>query len=169
VTFVTPSEAAAVIDTGTVRLVAVAAMGAPAVTPALAKVTAEELLKCVKVPVIVTGMLVAPCGPVLGFTCVTTGVPAVTAKPLFKTTVSSPVVNVILREPTTAAGSILIVTVAVVGLFTANDARAMPAPKLAVVVPWAKCVNWPVIVTERLACPCCPVFGFALKIVGTPP
>jgi hypothetical protein len=50
----TPNGAVAAIATGTVRLVAVAAVGAPAVTPVPLKVTAELRLKCVKFPVMVT-------------------------------------------------------------------------------------------------------------------
>src|SRR5580658_3221188 len=75
VTLVAPSEAAAVIEIGTVRLVRVANVGAAAVTAPLANVTTDEVLKWVKFPVIVTGTLLAPCWPLLGFIRVITGVP----------------------------------------------------------------------------------------------
>ena len=61
VMFRAPAVAAPVIDTGTVRLVAVAAVGVPAVTPVPLNVTTEAVVKCVKLPVIVTEMLLAPC------------------------------------------------------------------------------------------------------------
>ena len=50
-------------------LVAVADVGAPAVTAPLAKVTTEELLKCVKFPVIVTETLLAPWHPCQTHNC----------------------------------------------------------------------------------------------------
>ena len=77
--------------TGTVRLVAVAAVGVPAETPVPLKVTAELVEKWVKLPEIVTERLEAPCWPELGLTCVMTGVPAETVKALARETVSAPV------------------------------------------------------------------------------
>ena len=85
VTFVAPSAAAPVMLTFTVRLVAVGVpVGALAVTAILPKVTTELVLKCVKLPVMVTGMFVAACGPEVGETEVIAGPEeaAVTVKPL---------------------------------------------------------------------------------------
>src|SRR5579884_1925791 len=168
VTLVAPSAAAAVIDTGTVRLVAVAAVGAPAVTAPLAKVTTDVLLKCVKLPVIVTGTFVAPCWPEFGLTCVITGVPAFTVKPLFRVTTSAPVVTVTLVAPNAAAavidtGTVRLVAVAAVG------APAVTAPLANVTTDvLLKCVKLPVIVTGTFVAPCCPVFGFTWLITGVP-
>src|SRR5438874_488952 len=94
VTSVEPNVAAAVTETGTVMLVVVADVGAPAVTAALLNVTTDELLKCVKFPVIVTGTLLAPCDPVLGLKSVMTGIPAFTVNPFVSFTTSLPVVTV---------------------------------------------------------------------------
>jgi hypothetical protein len=60
VTSVAPIVALAVTETGTVTLVAVAAMGVPAVTAAFANVTTEDVLKWVNKPVMVTGTALAP-------------------------------------------------------------------------------------------------------------
>lgn len=49
--------------------------------------------------------------------------------------------------------------VTLVGEFTVNDVTVIPAPKLAVVVPWTKCVFCPVIATDRFCWPCRPVAG----------
>ena len=141
VTLVAPSEAATVIDTGTVRLVAVAVLGAPAVTALLANVTTDELLKCVNWPVIVTDKLVWPCGPEFGLTDNNTGVPAVTVKPLDNASISLPVVRVTARMPVAAVGSMLTIAVAFVGELTVSDTTVIPAPKLAAVVPWTQFVN----------------------------
>ncbi len=85
-----PSGAVPATVTGTVRLVEVAAVGVPAVTPVPLKVTTEPVVKWVKFPVIVTETALAPCAPVFGFTCVIAGVPAVTVKALASVTVSDP-------------------------------------------------------------------------------
>src|SRR5690242_19221524 len=160
VTLVAPKAAAVVIDTGTVRLLAVAAVGAPAVTAPLANVTTEVLVKWVKLPVIVTGKFVAPCWPVFGFTWLITGVPADTVKPLFKVTTSAPLVTVTLVAPKAAAavietGTVRLVAVAAVG------APAVTAPLAKVTTEvLVKCVKLPVIVTARFVVPCWPVFGF---------
>ena len=79
VRLVAPSAATAVMLTFTVRLVAVSdPVGALAVTPALPNVTTDAPLKCVKLPVMVTGTFTVPCAPLLGFTCVIAGVLLVT-------------------------------------------------------------------------------------------
>ena len=64
-----------------------------------------------------------------------TSVPAVTVNPLFSATTSAPVVSVTFRLPVAAAGSMFKTAVAIVAVFTVNDATVIPAPKLAVVVP----------------------------------
>ncbi len=154
VTLVAPSEAAAVIETGTVRLVSVAAVGVPAVTAPLAKVTTEDVLKWVKFPVIVTGTLLAPCWPVFGLTCVMTGVPAVTVNAFASVVTSVPVVTVTLVAPNVAAavidtGTVRPVRVAAVG------APAVTAPLAKVTTEEVlKCVKLPVMVTGTLLAPC---------------
>ena len=156
VTLVAPSAAVPVIDTGTVMLVAVApACGAPAVTAALPNVTTDAPLKCVKLPVMVTGTLAAPCCPLLGFTCVITGVPFVTVKPLASVTTSAPVVTVTEVAPSAAAAVMLTFTVTLVAVGDPVGALAVtPAlPKVTTEAP-LKCVKLPVMVTGTLAAPC---------------
>jgi hypothetical protein len=154
VTFVGPSEAAAVIETGTVRLVAVAVPEAPAVTAPLANVTTEDVLKCVKLPVIITGMFIVARCPVFGFTKVITGVPAPTVNPFASVTTSAPVVTVTLVAPSVAAtvidtGTVRLVTVAAVG------APAATAPLAKVTTEeLLKWVKFPVMVTGTLFEPC---------------
>ena len=54
---------------------------------------------------------------------------------------SAPVVTVTLRDPAEAARSIFSAAVAVVAELIVSVVTVMPAPKLAVVVPWVQCVN----------------------------
>jgi hypothetical protein len=130
VTPVAPSDAAAVIETGTVRLVSIAALGAPAVTALLAKVTTEDVLKCVKFPVIVTGTLLAPCCPVFGLIWVTTGVPASTVKPLVNVSTWVPVVTVTFTNPTAALAAIFKTAVMWAASVTATEVTVINGPKL---------------------------------------
>ena len=58
-----------------------------------------------------------------------------TVNPLFRLTISAPVVTVTVRPPAVAAGSMFSKAVAVVAVLTVSDATVMPSPKLAVVVP----------------------------------
>ena len=149
VMLVVPSAAVPVIDTGTVMLVAVAPVcGAPAVTAVLPNVTTDPAPKCVKLPVIVTGMFDAPCAPLLGFTCVIAGVPAVTVKPFASVTTSAPVATVTLVAPRTAAAVMLTFTVKVVAVGDPVGALAV-TPVLPKVTTEAllKCVKAPVITT----------------------
>ena len=81
---------------------------------------------------------------------------AVTVNPLFKVAASVFVVSVTLRTPVAAAGSTFSTAVEAVGERTVREATVIPAPKLAVVVPWTKCVFWPVMATERFCWPCWP-------------
>jgi len=56
--------------------------------------------------------------------------------PLAKIAISVPVVSVMLRVPGVAVGSMLSTAIAFVPeLMVSGDANAIPAPKLAVVVP----------------------------------
>ena len=77
---------------------------------------------------------------VFGLTCVITGVPAPTAKPLLSVTASLPVVRVTLRFPTVAVASTERLTVTCVLSATVTELMVMPVPKLAEVVPCTKCV-----------------------------
>jgi hypothetical protein len=54
----------------------------------------------------------------------------------------------------------VILAVAEVALLTATELTVMPAPNPAVVVPFTKCVLWPVSTTLRV-CACWAVFGLA--------
>src|SRR6266404_4114744 len=72
----------------------------------------------VNIPVMVSDSFCCPCRPVLGFTCVITGVPLVTVKPLVNVTTSALVVMVTFLAVAAAAGSMLITTVAPVAEFT---------------------------------------------------
>src|SRR6266481_4473159 len=125
--------------------------------------------QCVNMPVIVRDSFCWPCRPVLGFTCVITGVALVTVKPLFNVTTSALVVMVTLRAVVAAAGSMLITTVALVGEFTVTDTTLTPVPlNAAVVVFCTQCVNIPVIVNDSFCWPCWPVLGFTWVITGVP-
>jgi hypothetical protein len=106
-----PRGALPVIATGTVKLVAVAAVGVPAVTPGPLNVTDDELEKCVKLPVIVTGTS-DRCWPLFGFSSVITGVPATTVKLFGRVAVSPPVVTVTSRLPVAAVPRIVMFAVA---------------------------------------------------------
>ena len=105
--------------------------------------------KCVNWPVMATDRFCWPTAPVLGLIWVRTGVPGLTVKPPVRLAVSAPVVSVTLRTPVVAAGSIFTTAVALAGEFTVRDATVIPAPKLAVVVPWTKCVKAPVMATDK--------------------
>src|SRR5580658_8777387 len=128
-------------------LVAVAAVGAPAVTPALPNITTELLLNEVKFPVIVTGTVDCPCCPVFGFTWVIVAVPAVTVKPLFSVTACAPAVTVTLVAPRTVAaaidtGTVMLVAVAAVGAPAVTPALPNVTAELLL-----NAVKFPVIVT----------------------
>ena len=119
-------------------------------------------------PVIATNRFCCPCWPLLGVTCVSTGVPLVTVKPLLSATTSALVVSVTFRAPVAAAASMVNTAVAVVAELTVSEATLTPAPKDAVVVPCTQWVYCPVIVTDRLCCPCCPVFGVTIVTAAVP-
>jgi hypothetical protein len=113
-----------------------------------------------------TDRLLAPWAPVFGLTSVRTGVPAVTVNPLVRLATSVPVVRVTALEPVTAVGAMFTTAVALVAEFTVSDATVIPEPKVATVVPWTKCVDWPVIEIERACCPCFPLDGLKRVIEG---
>ena len=170
VTEVAPRAAAAVMLTFTVTLVAVGdPVGALAVTPVLPKVTTDAPLKCVKLPVMVTGAVAVPCCPLFGFTCVITGVPFVTVKLLASVTTSAPVVTVTEVAPRAAAAVMLTFTVTLVAVGDPVGALAVTPvlPKVTTDAP-LKCVKLPVMVTGAVAVPCCPLFGFTCVITGVP-
>ena len=55
------------------------------------------------------------------------------------------------------------------GQFTVSgEASVIPAPKLTVVVPCTKCVNWPVIATDRFCWSGWLVFGLTRVSKGAP-
>ena len=59
-----------------------------------------------------------------------------TLKPFVKVAVSAPVLTVTVRCPPVACGSMFKIAVALVGLVTVSaEARVIPGPKSAVVVP----------------------------------
>jgi hypothetical protein len=86
---------------------------------------------------------IAPCEAEFGFTPVSTGVaPAtVTLNPLLAVSTSVPVVTVTLRAPVDVRDEIVIFAVALVAFATVTLFTVIPAPKLAVVVPWTKFVD----------------------------
>src|SRR5258708_4365247 len=125
--------------------------------------------QCVNIPVIVNDSFCWPCWPVFGFTCVITGVPLVTVKPLVSVTTSALVVSVTSRAVAAAAGSMLITAVALVGEFTVTDTTLTPVPMyIAVVVFCTQLLTFPVRLTAALCWPCGPVFGFTCVITGVP-
>ena len=89
----------------------------------------------------------------------------VTVKPFVRVAVSAPV-TVTFLAPVTAAGSMFSTAMAFVAEVTVSEKTVIPAPKLAVVDPWTKCVDTPVIATDRFCCPCAPVFGLTEAIAG---
>src|ERR1019366_1919574 len=94
-----------------------------------------------------------------------------TVKALLKVAVCAPVATVTVRAPVAAAGSIVIVAVAVVGVATVTEpcwpseapATLIPAPKLASVWPWTKFV--PLKATVR-TCPALAELGLTELIPG---
>lgn len=81
-------------------------------------------------------------------------------KPPVNVATSLPVVTVTSWLPIVAVGLIEMFAVACVASVTVKEVTVMPAPKLAVDVPFTKFVFWPTMATERLVAPCCPEFGF---------
>jgi hypothetical protein len=156
------------IVTGTVRLVAVAAVGVPAVIPVPLNVTTDAAVKCVKLPVIVTARFVCPCWPVFGLTNVIAGVPFVTVKALASDTVSAPLTTWIPCAPAAAPAAIVTGTVRLVAVAAVGVPAVIPVPLYVTTDAVVKCVKFPLIVTDRLLCPCCPVFGFTCVIAGVP-
>src|ERR1700686_2376087 len=96
-------------------------------------------------------------GPVLG---------ATTVNPFRKLATSVFVVTVTVLAPRGAAGAILTTAIATVGLVTVRDATVTPVPNVATLVPCAKWVSKPVIVTARVCAPCVPPPGFNCVSVG---
>src|SRR5215471_16080686 len=89
-----------------------------------------------------------------------------TVNPPVRVTTSAPVVTVTSRAPAVAAGSILITAVALTAEFTVTEPTVIPAPKLAVVVPWAKWVFCPISATGRFSVPCCAALGLICASTG---
>jgi hypothetical protein len=90
--------------------------------------------KWVFCPVIATDRFCCPCGPLLGFTVSSTGVPGVMINPFGKIATSGPVVTVTVRAPV-AEAAIEMLAVRLVALATVTVFTAMSAPKLTCVVP----------------------------------
>src|SRR5262249_46229935 len=88
--------------------------------------------------------------------------------PPLEVATSVPVVTVTFRAPVVAVAEIVMLAVALVALATLTLLTVMPLPKLALVTPWAKFVDWPVRPTDRVA-PCLPEFGLIPVSVGVPP
>ena len=113
-------------------------------------------------------MFCCPCRPKFGDTVVIIGTDtaAATVNPFANVSTSVFVVSVTSRGPRAATGSMVSTAVALVVLLTFNDATTTPAPKLAVVIPCAQFVNWPVKLTFRFCWPCCPELGLIEIIAG---
>src|SRR5258708_21519857 len=116
-------------------------------------------------PLIVMVGLV-PCTAKLGFS-VAVGC-ATTVNPPTSVAISELVVSVTFLEAGAAVGSIGIRAFARVGVFTVKELTVIPAPKLAVVVPWMKCVNCALRVMVSEESPCLPDPGTTEVIAGTP-
>src|SRR5207253_3159631 len=106
-----------------------------------------------------TGMLLAPCCPLFGFTCVITGVPELTVKPLLSATTSAPLVTVTLVAPRVAAAAIDTGTVMLVPVAAVGAPAVMPAPLNVTIDAAVKCVKFPVINTGTAVVPCRPLLG----------
>src|SRR5205814_5267488 len=89
-------------------------------------------------------------------------------KPLARLTTSLPVVTVTVLAPAVAVELMEITAVALVAELIVSEFTVMPAPKLAVEVPWTQWVNWPVRATDRLLWPCWPVFGLTVVSTAVP-
>jgi hypothetical protein len=92
-----------------------------------------------------------------------------TVKAFANDTISPPVVTVRVRLPVAALRTIEIFAVNAVELVTDTLFTVTPAPpKLTVVVPCAKCVNWPVMLTDKFWRPCGLLFGLTSVMTGVP-
>ena len=88
-------------------------------------------------------------------------------KPLSSDATCVPVVTVTVRGPAVANALMVIGTDASVGPLTVTVPTLMPLPKLAVVTPGVKSVNWPLMTTVRLT-PWMPAVGLIDAIAGRP-
>ena len=115
-------------------------VGTPAVTPLPLKVTTDAAVKCVKLPVIVTDRLLVPCCPVFGFTCVITGVPAVTVNALASVTVSAPDTTWLPCAPSAALAVIVTGTDRLVAVAVVGTPAVTPLPLKVTTDAAVKCV-----------------------------
>ena len=94
--------------------------------------------------------------------------PALTVNPLITVATSEPVVTNMFLRPITARGSTETLAEAAVGEVTVRELMVIPGPKLAMLVPWAKCVNAPVSVIVLFWKPCGNAVVPRDNNVGTP-
>ena len=107
-----------------------------------------------------------PCAPLFGLTCVSTGVPLVTVKPLLSVATSVPVRTVTVRAPLVTDEDTISFAIAVVELRTVTGPNApaaapptpIPGPNDAWEMNGRKWLKVPLIVTTIL-CPGAAVFG----------
>ncbi len=127
------------------------------VIPAPKLATVVPLTKFVSWPVTLTSS-VSACRPVDGATFEIDGRPAVTVNAFASVATSPSVVAVTVYAPSVACEPIDTFAVALVGLVTSSDVTVIFPPNETTVLPLAKCVFDPVIVTLRLSA-CRPVDG----------
>jgi hypothetical protein len=86
--------------------------------------------------------------------------------PLRREATSDPVVSVTVCEPGVAELAMVMFAVAEEGLLTVRLFTVIPAPKLAVVVPWTKLVFCAVIATFVSVRPVWPLLGVNVAMTG---
>ncbi len=123
-------------------------------------------MKLVKAPFRMTVAFV-PCTADTGLIEKSVGSPGVTVNPPTSWAISAPVVRIAVREPSAAPGLTVTFSVACVASITATELTAMPAPRLAVVVPFTKCVNCPTTLRSSVSA-WRPVDGDTVVIAGSP-
>ena len=114
----------------------------PTMIPEPKKAPVTPFAKLVNAPFRITVALV-PCTADTGLMAKSVGWPGVTVKPPTCCAISLPVVMMTVREPSPAPGLTLTFNVACVASLTDTELTVIPAPTLAVVVPFRKCVNCP--------------------------
>jgi hypothetical protein len=131
------------------------------VTPA-PKLTAVAPVRLAPVMVTVTAW---PCAAVVGLTEVMVGAGAgtVTVKRLLPVPVPPPVVIAIFLVPGAAPAAMVTEAVICVAPFTVKLLTVMPAPKSTTVAPVKLA---PVITTDAMVWPCCPLLGLDPVTVG---
>ena len=109
----------------------------PTLIPEPKKASVTPFVKLVNAPFRMTVALV-PCTADTGLMAKSVGWPGVTVKPPTCCAVSLPVVRMTVRDPSPAPGLTLTFNVACVASLTDTELTVIPAPTLAVVVPFSE-------------------------------